>query len=25
VLSVNPVGPDAAKQIEILRDIVDSI
>ena len=25
VLSVNPVGPDAAKQVEILRDIVDSI
>jgi F420-dependent oxidoreductase-like protein len=25
VLSVNPVGPDAARQIETLRDIVDSI
>jgi F420-dependent oxidoreductase-like protein len=25
VLSVNPVGPDAAHQIETLRDIVDSV
>ena len=25
VLSVNPVGPDAVNQIEMLRDIVDSL
>ncbi|MCX6519114.1 MAG: LLM class F420-dependent oxidoreductase, partial [Actinobacteria bacterium] len=25
VLSVNPVGPDAVKQVETLREIVDSV